>query len=132
MEDKNGIYLLARETSSQENLRNFSVRIADKFNDEFLRKNPFKNWDAFFEYLWNVSKDSRIVVVIDEFPYLVKENRSLPSNLQYYWDLKLNRSKIFLILCGSSIAMMEKLLGYKSPIYGRRTSQIKLKPLSFF
>ncbi|ACS90023.1 MULTISPECIES: ATP-binding protein [Thermococcus] len=126
-----GIYLLARETSETENLRRFSDRLANYFNDDILRKNPFQSWDAFFEYLHQKSKE-RIIVAIDEFPYLVKGNKALPSILQEYWDLKLSKSKIFLIICGSSVSMMEKLLGYKSPIYGRRTAQLKLKPMDFF
>ena len=127
-----GIYLLARETSEMENLRRFSQRIAQFFKDEFLKRNPFQNWDAFFEYLYQKSSSRRFIVAIDEFPYLVQANRALPSILQEYWDTKLSKSKIFLIICGSSVSMMEKLLGYKSPLYGRRTAQIKLRPMDFF
>lgn len=126
-----GIYLLARETSEAENLKRFSQRIAEHFNDEFLAKNPFQSWDAFFEYLHQRSSE-RLIAVIDEFPYLVKANPALPSILQGYWDLKLSKGKIFLVICGSSVSMMEKLLGYKSPIYGRRTAQLKVSPLGFF
>lgn len=125
-----GIYLLARETSNLENLKRFSDRLSEYFGDDFLKRNPFQNWDAFLEYL-NQKATERLVVVIDEFPYLVKGDRSLPSILQEYWDLKLSNGRIFLIICGSSISMMEKLLGYKSPIYGRRTGQINLKPVDF-
>ena len=128
---RGGIYLLARETSEAENLRRFSQRIAEHFGDEFLMKNPFRSWDAFFEYL-HQRVGKRLAVVIDEFPYLVKGNPSLPSILQEYWDLKLSKGRIFLVICGSSISMMEKLLGYKSPIYGRRTAQLKVSPLGFF
>ncbi|WP_324735849.1 ATP-binding protein [Thermococcus sp. SY098] len=127
-----GLYLLARETSETENLKRFSEKLADYFNDEFLRKNPLQSWDAFFEYLYQKSLKDRFIIVIDEFPYIMKGNKALPSILQEYWDLKLLQGKIFLIICGSSVSMMEKLLGYKSPLYGRRTAQIKLKPLSFF
>uniref|UniRef100_A0A7C3YEN2 ATP-binding protein n=1 Tax=Geoglobus ahangari TaxID=113653 RepID=A0A7C3YEN2_9EURY len=127
-----GIYLLARETSNAENLRRFSERLAEAFSDELLRKNPFQSWDAFFEYINQKSKEERLVVVIDEFPYLVEGERSLPSILQEYWDLKLSKGKLYLIICGSSVSMMEKLLGYRSPIYGRRTGQLKLHPLDFF
>ncbi|USS41610.1 ATP-binding protein [Thermococcus aggregans] len=126
-----GIYLLARETSEAENLKRFSQRVAEHFGDEFIMKNPFRSWDAFFEYLYQRA-DERLAVVIDEFPYLVKGNPSLPSILQEYWDLKLSKSKIFLVICGSSMSMMERLLGYKSPIYGRRTAQLKVSPLDFF
>ena len=130
LKDKEGIYLLARETSDIENLKRFSQKIAEHFEDYFLLRNPFRNWDAFFEYLAKI--DERFIVAIDEFPYLVKANPALPSILQEYWDTKLSNTKLFLIICGSAVSMMEKLLGYKSPIYGRRTAQLKLKPLGFF
>ena len=130
LENKDGIYLLARETSDIENLKRFSQKIARYFNDSFLLKNPFRSWDAFFEYLTNI--DGRFIVAIDEFPYLVKSNASLPSILQEYWDTKLRDTELFLIICGSSVSMMDNLLGYKSPIYGRRTAQLRLKPLGFF
>lgn len=126
-----GVYLLARETSNFENLKRFSDRLARYFSDDFLLRNPFQNWDAFFEYL-NQKASERLIVAIDEFPYLIKDDPSLPSVLQEYWDLKFSESKLFLIICGSSIGMMEKLLGYRSPIYGRRTAQMKLKPIDFF
>ena len=130
LEGKEGIYLLARETSEIENLKRFSQKVAEHFNDSFLLRNPFRSWDAFFEYLARI--DRRFVVAIDEFPYLVKANPALLSILQEYWDTKLSDTKLFLIICGSSVSMMEKLLGYKSPIYGRRTAQLRLNPLGFF
>ncbi len=130
LEGKRGIYLLARETSETENLKRFSQKIAEYFNDSFLLKNPFRSWDAFFEYLAKINE--RFIVAIDEFPYLVKANPALPSILQEYWDTKLRNTRLFLIICGSAISMMERLLGYKSPIYGRRTAQLRLKPLGFF
>ncbi|WP_456327747.1 ATP-binding protein [Archaeoglobus sp.] len=130
LEDKEGVYLLARETSELENLKRFSQKIAEYFDDFFLLRNPFRSWDAFFEYLTRI--DERFIVAIDEFPYLVKANPALPSILQEYWDTKLSDTRIFLIICGSAVSMMEKLLGYKSPIYGRRTAQLRLKPLGFF
>ncbi|MGC8935940.1 MAG: ATP-binding protein [Candidatus Methanomethylicaceae archaeon] len=126
-----GIYLLARETTGLENLMRFSERVATHLRDSVLIKNPFRSWDAFFEYLYQKSSD-RLVIAIDEFPYLVKDSREILSSLQEYWDLKLSKSKIFLILCGSSVSMMEKMLGHKSPIYGRRTSQLRLRAADFF
>ncbi len=112
-------------------LKCFSQRLAEHFGDGFLAKNPFQSWDAFFEYLAQKSNE-RLTVVIDEFPYLVEANPSLPSILQEYWDLKLSKGRIFLVICGSSVSMMEKLLGYKSPLYGRRTAQLRVSPLGFF
>lgn len=127
----NGIRLLAREESKALQLRNFASKLGDFFHDDFLKKTPFADWDGFFEYL-SKRADKRMVVAIDEFPYLVKEDPSLPSVLQDYWEGKLKKSKIFLILSGSSISMMEsKVLGHRSPLYGRRTGQLLLRPLKF-
>ncbi|GAB6135518.1 ATP-binding protein [Thermococcus prieurii] len=127
-----GIYLLARETSELENLRRFSERITSYFGDDVLLKNPFRNWDALFEYLHQKSRKERLIVAIDEFPYLVLSNKALPSILQDYWDTKFSEGKLYLIISGSSVSMMEELLGYKSPLYGRRTGQLRVKPLDFF
>lgn len=132
IEEKNGIMLLARTESEKDQLKRFSLLIGEEFKDEVLLKNPFKSWDAFFTYITAKTKDSRIIFAIDEFPFILNTNKAVPSILQDYWDNKLKDSKIFLVLCGSSIAMMvKKILGYKSPLYGRRTGQLKIEPLKF-
>jgi AAA+ ATPase superfamily predicted ATPase len=126
-----GVRLLAREESKAFQLSGFAEKLGGFFNDDFLKKTPFTNWDGFFEYL-SKKADKRTIIAIDEFPHLIKEDRALPSILQDYWDSKLKKSKIFLVLSGSSISMMEsKVLGHRSPLYGRRTGQLLIKPLSF-
>ncbi|QYZ78435.1 ATP-binding protein [Methanofollis formosanus] len=126
-----GIHLIAREESKQLQLRKFSADLSAYFQDPFLQKNGFSDWDSFFEYLIQHA-DPRVVVAIDEFPYLIKEDPSLPSVLQEYWDTHLKNTSIFLILSGSSISMMESAtMDYKSPLFGRRTGQILLHPLRF-
>ena len=76
--------------------------------------------------------EEKKVLVIDEFPYLVKSNPAFPSILQNAWDEILKDSNVMLILCGSLIGMMQKYaLSYDSPLYGRRTAQIRLAPLPF-
>jgi AAA+ ATPase superfamily predicted ATPase len=126
-----GIILMGREESKKLQLEHFSRLLAEHFDDDFLKKQSFTNWDAFFEYIYEKSKINRTIIALDEFPYLVKEEKALPSILQDHWDNKLKNSYIFLFLMGSSISMMERLMEYKSPIYGRRTGQIKLQPFQF-
>jgi len=126
-----GIHLVAREESKHLQLRRFSADLSAYFQDPFLQKNGFSDWDSFFEYLIQHATD-RVVIAIDEFPYLIKEDPSLPSMLQEYWDRRLKETRIFLILSGSSISMMESAtLEYGSPLFGRRTGQILLQPLRF-
>jgi len=74
----------------------------------------------------------QLVVAIDEFPYLVEENDSLPSYLQSFVDEQLQETDSMLVLCGSSVSTMEsEVLGHESPLYGRRTGQIDVQPFSF-
>ncbi|WP_409340178.1 ATP-binding protein [Methanospirillum stamsii] len=126
-----GIRLLAREESRHLQLKRISSELAVFFKDDYLLHAPFPDWDAFFVYLMQHG-DIRTVIAIDEFPYLVQEEPSLPSLLQYYWDTGLSKKNLYLILSGSSIGLVEsQLMQYKSPLYGRRTGQILLRPFRF-
>lgn len=126
-----GIRFLAREESKHLQLKKISRDCADFFHDTFLQQSPFGDWDSFFSYLAGKTKD-RLVIAIDEFPYLVKEDPSLPSIIQEYWDKRLKDSGIVLILSGSSISMMEEYtMQHSSPLYGRRTGQILLHGFRF-
>lgn len=125
------IYFLAQRINEYESLKLLSEAVGEFFDDEILTKRGFENWSWFFEYLRKHSK-KRIIIAIDEFPYLVEVNKGISSIFQAGWDEYLKNTPIFLILCGSSISMMgEKVLSYKAPLYGRRTGQIFLKPFSF-
>ena len=126
-----GIRFLAREESKHLQLKKISRDCAEFFHDDFLQKSPFGDWDSFFAYLAGKTKE-RLVIAIDEFPYLVKEDPSLPSIIQEYWDTRLKDSGIVLILSGSSISMMEEYtMQHSSPLYGRRTGQILLHGFRF-
>ena len=124
-----GIYLLAEE--SETILEDFSERLAEYFNDPFLRENPLQSWKAFFTYLAGKSGE-RLVVVIDEVQYVAKAHKEFLSVLQKYWDLHLSKTKIMLVLCGSLVSFMEGVLSAKSPIYGRRTGAWKVEEMNFF
>ncbi len=90
----------------------------------------YENWERAFLALADMARDRRLVVVIDEFPYLTNADPGIPSVLQKIWDERLQHTQLMLILCGSHIGMMEReLLLYRAPLYGRRTGQIHLSPL---
>lgn len=92
----------------------------------------YSSWEALFQALGQAAQDERLVVVLDEFPYMVSAHPPLASILQKAWDQVLKNTKIMLILCGSYIGMMEEtVLGYQAPLYGRRTAQYLLEPLQF-
>jgi AAA+ ATPase superfamily predicted ATPase len=121
------VYLLARRESKKDQLDKLSREISSALGDKSLEERPFPSYDALFEYIGGIKKP----VIFDEFPYLVESSPELPSILQDHWDNRLSKGKPYIVLCGSSVSMMENLLGYKSPVYGRRTEQVLLEPLSF-
>jgi hypothetical protein len=92
----------------------------------------YSTWEDLLNTLAQAAQSERLVVVLDEFPYLVTAHPPLATILQRVWDQTLKNSQIMLILCGSYIGMMEEtVLGYQAPLYGRRTAQYLLKPLQF-
>ncbi len=92
----------------------------------------YSSWEDIFMLLARQADKERLVVVLDEFTYLVNAHPPLASTLQRLWDTHLRHSNLMLVLCGSCIGMMEEaVLGYNAPLYGRRTAQYLLNPLPF-
>jgi hypothetical protein len=130
---KKAIYFVAREANDLINIENFSTDVFAVTSKESEGNVYFSNWEKAFDYVYKISCDERIILVIDEYPYLAQSNRAISSIIQAHIDMKLKDSKLFLILCGSSMSFMEyQVLGYKSPLYGRRTAQFKIKPFTYY
>ena len=130
---KKAIYFIAREANDIINIENFSSDVFSVTSKESQGNVYFSNWEKAFEYIYNISQNERVILVIDEYPYLAQSSRAISSIVQAHIDMKLKDSKLFLILCGSSMSFMEyQVLGYKSPLYGRRTAQFKIKPFTYY
>lgn len=127
--DRPHIYFLAAQEAEDRQREKFVEKVADHFDDRVPR---IDGWDDALDYLGEKLATEQLVVVIDEFPYLVDENDSLPSYLQSFVDEQLQNTDSMLVLCGSSVSTMESVvLGHESPLYGRRTGQIDVQPFSF-
>jgi AAA+ ATPase superfamily predicted ATPase len=125
------IYFLADSLSESEQLKNLGREIGEYFQDRILKERGFADWYQFFQYLQERA-GSRLILVVDEFPYLVNANPAISSIFQKGIDQYLKGTKLFLILMGSSIGMMEKeVLFYKAPLYGRRTASLEVKEMFF-
>ena len=130
---KKAVYFVAREASSQINLSIFSGDVYSVTDKGHAGNSFFSDWERAFDYIGGIAKDERIILAIDEYPYLAQNYRPISSIIQAHIDGKLKSSKLFLILCGSSMSFMEnQVLGYKSPLYGRRTAQFKITPFNYF
>ena len=131
-EDKETIFFTGVETNAKQNLENFSRSIME-YNIGMAVDSSFSSFQSALEYVFELAKAKRIVLVIDEYPYVARASKSLASTLQLLIDKYKDNSKLFLILCGSSMSYMEDhVLAYKAPLYGRRTAQLKIKPFDFF
>jgi len=131
IEGKQAIYFLADSIAETEQLKSLGRIVGEHFNDTILTEAGFRDWQQFFRYL-KEKESGRLVVVIDEFPYLVNSNRAVSSIFQKGIDEHLKNSNLCLILMGSSIGMMEKeVLFYKAPLYGRRTGSLEVKEMPF-
>jgi AAA+ ATPase superfamily predicted ATPase len=132
IKEKEAIFFIGIESNIQQNLENFSRSILS-YADEALENTVFPSFQAALEYVFKLAEKKRIILVIDEYPYIAKVSKSFASTLQSLIDKNKNTSNLFLILCGSSMSFMENhVLAYKAPLYGRRTAQFKILPFDFF
>lgn len=128
---RQAIYFLADSVSESEQLKNIGRAIGEYFNDSILIEAGFRDWYQFFKYV-KEKHPKKLIIVIDEFPYLINSNPAISSIFQKGIDEYLKDTDIFLILMGSSIGMMEKeVLLYRAPLYGRRTASLEISDMRF-
>jgi hypothetical protein len=121
------------ELDDQNQLYKFSAQLLKE--DIPARKyiSTFPNWSDAFLSILDLPADQKKLVVIDEFPYMVRANKSIPSILQNLWDTYFKEENIMLILCGSAMSFIEKeILAEKNPLYGRATGIYKMKEMGFY
>ena len=130
--DKPTIFFSALNTTGRENLEALSKVIMNFERPDMESVPEFKSYDAALDELTSLAKEKSMVFVIDEYPYLAKAKPAISAMLQHIIDHKWGESKMYLILCGSSMSFMEsQVLGKESPLYGRRTAQFKIEPLDY-
>jgi AAA+ ATPase superfamily predicted ATPase len=131
--DKPNVIYLADRSMETTLMQRLSAAIARFLSDDLLAQVTPPDWDWVFGQLISRARfDRKIVLVIDEFQALAQVNDAFPSILQRLWDTQLQSHNLMLILCGSLVGMMYRTtLAYDSPLYGRRTGQLRMRPLTF-
>ena len=132
--DKPHVFFSCTQTTDRVQLRNFSTRM---LKENIPAKNyisEFADWEKAFRSVLDLPYgDQKKLLVIDEFPYMCRGNKSIPSILQNLWDAELRDSNVMIILCGSAMSFIEKeLLAEKNPLYGRATGIYKMKEMGFY
>ncbi len=127
---RGAVYYMATSESDLKQLKDLSSLVGIKLGDEELARFGAVDWEALFSRIKSLSAKQRVVIAIDEFPYLTKSNRAISSVFQKGWDLYLKDADAMLILSGSSISMMHsEVLDYSAPLFQRSTSILELKQL---
>ncbi|MCC6174388.1 MAG: ATP-binding protein [Chloroflexi bacterium] len=102
--------------------------LAQAADDPVLRADPPSTWPALFALIERLARERRFLLVLDELPYWVARDESLPSLLQNWWDERGRHLNLMLVLCGSAVQMMERLLTGDAPLAGCVTERLIVRP----
>ncbi len=122
------IYYECKKASEEFNMIALSDKLAEVFD---IPKPDFKTLEATLSFIFEKSTKEKIILVIDEYPYMRGNSDFLDSVIQGVIDEYKNKSKIKFILCGSYIDVMEQILSNKSPLYGRFTYKLNVKQMNY-
>jgi len=122
------VYYLSQKLDIEHQVEDFLEKTAEQLR---TYQPKITKWDTALKFIAQ-QIEGKPVIIIDEVPYLIEGSSAVMSAFQAAWDLYLKDTNVMLVLLGSSIGMMEnEVLGYRSPLYGRRSGQIRVEPLKF-
>lgn len=131
VKDKKAIFYTATKVGKEKNLELFSKQVLAALDSAF-EDTVFSSVEAVFDFITKKMPEEKLIIVIDELPYWAERDEALLSVMQKYIDTKWNHKNLMIILCGSALSFMEnKVLSEKSPLFGRRDSQIRLESFSY-
>lgn len=131
---KKHIFFSCTQTTDRVQLAKFSKRLLQEDIPAKQYVTEFADWERAFKAILDLPYgDEKKLIIIDEFPYMCRGNKSIPSVLQNLWDTDFKSSNVMIILCGSAMSFIEKeLLAEKNPLYGRATGIYKMKEMGFY
>jgi AAA+ ATPase superfamily predicted ATPase len=129
--DKRIVYYRCQLRGSAEQIPQLGAQLAELSADPVLQAQPPASWPALLTTVARLTTTERLLLVLDELPYWVARDESLPSVLQNWWDERGRRLDIMLVLCGSAVQMMERLLTGPAPLAGCTTGRVAVRPLDF-
>lgn len=131
LQGKKGAYFTGVDRGADLNLQRLSIAIQKGW--ETGQESHFATFEKALTFAFEHSLNERTVLILDEYPFIATADPSFASVLQHLIDQYSATSKLMLVLCGSSISYMEnEVLAYRSPLYGRRTGQMRIEPFDFF
>lgn len=126
-------YYAAAECTDERQLAAFSARLLSR--EAGTGSAPgFSDWAQAFRHVSELASDGgKRLLIIDEFPLMVKSNGSIPAILERLWEQEWRSAEVMVVLCGSAVSFIEKeFLAEKSPLYGRATGILKMTGIGVF
>lgn len=131
IKDKKAVFYTATKVGKERNLELFSQQVISTLEPSLVGV-TFPSLEAVFDFISSRLSDEKLILVIDELPFWAQDDRALLSVMQKYIDTSWSDKNLMIILCGSSLSFMEnKVLSEKSPLFGRRNSQIRLEAFDY-
>lgn len=129
---KRSVYLYGTRVAERDILAGLATQVADVLAEPYLRAAPFPTWESALDYFAARSAEARLLVILDEFPYLCEVTPGLDTLVQRWWDRVHRSADLMLVLAGSGFSFMQGLTGARGPLHGRRTAQVQVDPFDYF
>lgn len=123
------IYYECKEVNELSNVESLSEVLSDKLN---LPTISFKNMESILDYIFKLSLDRKIILVLDEYSYLKSTIKGIDSIIQSLVDKYKDSSNMSFIILGSFVDIMKSLLLHSNPLYGRIDFTIELKEMNYY
>lgn len=124
--EANGLYLLVDEADPPRQRESLSQQVASESHTVAM---PYPTWDAFLKHIEGLEYT---FIVLDEFQRMLASDPQAVTRLQHHWDTTLRESGPSIVLCGSSVGMMQRITSRKTaPLFGRLAADLRLRPFSY-
>lgn len=120
---------ICRKTPFAQNMEGLSRAVAKAFNDKYVK---FTDLESLLEYVCHKARERKVVLFIDEYPFLRGDNEAVDSEFQIAIDNWQNEACLKLILCGSYMETMQKLVESSAPLFGRFSEIMKIQPFDYY
>lgn len=127
--DINSIFYECKQTTEMNNVESLSALVSEKYGFPRL---SFRSMEELLDFMFQKSIEEKMILVLDEYPYLRETVVGMDSILQSLIDKYREESSLKLILCGSFVDVMKSLLLNENPLYGRVDLTIDLKPMDYY
>ena len=127
--NEKSIYFECKQVAEESNVASLSAIVSDVMG---LPKLGYTDIESLLEYIFKLAVNEKLILVLDEYPYLRESVKGLDSILQSLVDKYRESSKLKLIILGSYVEIMRSLLEHSNPLYGRVDLTIDLKQMDYY